>query len=91
MKRGIIPLKKSEVEEAIKYIPQTPDHYLLLNKMTAALNNGGENGQQTGVQVSEEDLELLMDNLPMPSQEDSSELKNLRSSTQIFLSKLRFG
>lgn len=87
MKRGLINLLHLEIQQALNYITKNEENKLLISKLEAGLKNG----QQTQVQVSEEELEILMDNLPIPKQGEDQALNNLRTKVQMFLSKLRSG
>jgi len=86
MKRGIIILPKLEIQQALQHIDQGPATLLLYGKFNAAISDPNE---EVNIQISEEELEVLMDKLPPPSSEAPLGLNSLRLSISQFLVRLR--
>ncbi len=86
MLRGVITITKEESDEALdwvhKYLADTP----LESKLIAAT---GHNQDEIELQLSEQEVEQLLDNMDAPSPEDSAAKKNLRKALQTFMVKLK--
>lgn len=99
MQRGIINFTNNELNYLYnllnknKLIPQD-----LITKLSPVVNNEILNQERANqdleklinVLISEEEAEIILDNLPISSGDDSPELLSSRLKSQQFLSKIRF-
>jgi hypothetical protein len=86
MRRGVIHLTKNELREAFRLTEASRNHTLLLQKLTNAKNKPED---EAPLQVTEEDLEMLLDCVGIPTVEEPEERKSLRMKIHVFLRKLR--
>lgn len=87
MKRGIIELTKEEVLNIVDQLPL--DVYAgkpLANKLHASISSGID--VQT-LEVSEDELELILDEIAIPSPDESAHLKSARKKMQNLLRDFR--
>lgn len=83
MQRGVISLTKPEVAAAaaVKHIP--PAYKPLHSKLQAAVK-----GSTTEVFLNRDEVEVMLDNLGIPQQEELKELASLRMKLRTFLQQL---
>lgn len=86
MKRGILQLSKKEGLEAFALIPQSQINSSLYNKLSSVENQTTDIVQ---IQVSEEELEVILDNIGIPINTESIEKTSLRDNVNRFLIQLR--
>ena len=86
MLRGVISLTKEEVEEALETAKKYLNHTQLENKLISALK---QNKQNLQVQMSEQEVEQLIDNMDAPSLDEIEAKKRLRKSLQEFILHLK--
>lgn len=86
MLRGIMTLSQQEIVEAIAIIKEQYSDTPLYHKLTSSTQSSEA---EVGVQVSNEELEILLDNIGVPSDSESDARKSLRLRVQDFLAKLR--
>lgn len=86
MKRGVIILTSEELKSALGTFQRDNYESQLFLKMSSAFD---QNQAENKVEVSEEELEFLMDNIGAPTPEEPRPLKSLRVRLQQFLYKLR--
>lgn len=79
-------LTKPEINEAIKIVKIKYSNTPLYFKLISSLKEASE---EPGVQVSNEELEILLDNIGIPMEDESEACKGLRLKVQSFLGKLR--
>lgn len=85
MKRGVVKLEMDEVNGLADWLKQGSANVGgLIQRVENALN---DNLNETSVQLSEEEVELLMDALPAPGENEV--LTNVRFKLQNFLIELR--
>lgn len=86
MKRGILKINKLEGAEALNSMPQNRENTPLYQKFKAVQNGSSD---FVDVQVSEEELEILLDDIGIPVDGEPLEKQSLRTKVQSFLSELR--
>jgi len=86
MLRGVITLTSEEAEEALKTLPESQKQRPIYYKITAGLEPAPS---EVRLQVSEDELEMLMDNLGIPIPTETEAKKSLRIKLQNFLVKLK--
>lgn len=86
MRRGVIQLTKKEAKEAFRLIEASRNNNLLLQKLISAKNQQDEDVR---IQMNEEDLEILLDCVGIPTDQEPDERKSLRIKSHRFLQKLR--
>ncbi len=86
MKRGVILLTPEELKAALHIVPQENYGQPLFLKLSSAFDL---NQEENKVEVSEDELEFLMDYIGAPTEEETRGKKSLRVRLQQFLYKLR--
>lgn len=91
MQRGVITLTKPEVKEIVDRVDldrfqTTP----LTNKLSAALKAEGD-GLNIDIEVSEEELEFILDEIVIPHENDTEATNSLRAKIHNMLDKFREG
>ena len=86
MLRGVMTLSKEEIVEAIAVIKAQYSDAPLYHKLDSSTQ---ASESEVGVQVSNEELEILLDNIGVPSENESEAMRSLRVKVQEFLAKLR--
>lgn len=90
MQRGIILLSKPEITIIIDNIQKDKkDKDILFEKFISAFDSNSDKQSQINIQLSEEEVEIVMDLLPPPSMSAHPNLNLLRKNLQEFLMKLR--
>ena len=79
-------LSQPEIVEAIAIIKSQYSNTPLFHKLTSSTQGSKA---EVGVQVSNEELEILLDNIGVPSDTESEARRSLRVKVQEFLAKLR--
>lgn len=79
-------LSQEEIAEAIAMVKDQYSDTPLYHKLTSSAQTSVS---KASVQVSNEELEILLDNLGVPAEGDSDAKRNLRLNVQKFLAKLR--
>ena len=87
MQRGIVNLSSEEISFAVNSIATPTNSTLAFLK--EKLISAQQDQQSTNVQLSEEEVEILMDQLPPPTLNQPPEQKDLRKKLTSFLSELR--
>jgi hypothetical protein len=82
MNRGSISLTDSELKYLHQLLADSGADELLVNKFAPT-------GQDANLVISEEDVELILDVLPIPSQEQPETIRRIRQKMSVFLSSLR--
>ncbi len=86
MKRGMLTILPNKIKQIIQFLPVNPPNQLLINK----LQDGIKSLQNpTQILVSEEELDIIMDNLPIPTQVENPILTQARTTIQKKLIQLR--
>ncbi|MBD3279823.1 MAG: hypothetical protein GF390_03905 [Candidatus Pacebacteria bacterium] len=86
MERGLINLTAAELKQVLQAVSQHPQAKHLLPKLQTAIQ---QNQATSDIQVSAEELEVLLDNLPTPQEQEDQLVANLRTKTQQALTQLR--
>jgi hypothetical protein len=87
MNRGVVTLTDSEIELGLQLAQTASFAPLLIQKLTAASQ---EATNPTVVELSEDQVEQIIDNLPAP-QESTPVMRELRAKLTQFLASLRAG
>jgi hypothetical protein len=82
-------LSQAEIAYALQVFAENARTNPIIVQRFQAATQAGED--PTSVQISEEDLEVLLDTLPAPSQEEHPTISSLRRAVQKALTSLRFG
>jgi len=90
MQRGMLSLAPSEIIYACGLAKTSAqDIKNLLPRLESAARDIG-NQPQVQVEVSEDEVETLLDNLPMPSPEEDRTITAIRAKLTQFLGQFRF-
>ena len=85
MQRGILELNKAEAQLSLNLIPQsTQDLSQLAERLTMVVNGAEE---ISTIEVDRNQVEALLDALPMPSETEDQNYKVLRNKLSMFLVK----
>jgi len=85
MQRGMLNLTKEEIVGALTAVRQSTQTIpLLLGKLELAKNNG----VASDLEISEDEVEIILDNLPLPK--ENATVDSLRVKLSQFLAKFRF-
>lgn len=85
MQRGILNITKNEAEFSIQLLKNSiQDVYSFLQRLDLVLNGTEE---ESRVEVSRFEVEVLLDSLPMPSENEEEVYKKLRNKITYFLNK----
>lgn len=87
MQRGMLSISKTQLTEIIKYLPVVEENQFLLAKLTAGFN---ANQDPISILINEEELDLVLDSLPAPVENNSQLLRETRQVLQETLNRLRF-
>ncbi len=87
MQRGMLSISKTQLTEIIKYLPVVEENQFLLAKLTAGL---AANQDPVSILINEEELDLILDSLPAPVENNSQLLRETRQVLQETLNRLRF-
>ena len=88
MKRGVIQLTKAEAYEVLKLFLQSQQQSSLYTRLESAQNSDSD---IIDLHVSEEELEVLLDNVGIPESDEPIERGNLRKKVREYLNTLREG
>lgn len=82
----MLTISPNEVKQILELLPINPQNQLLISKL-----QDGAKSLQNSIQilVSEEELDVIMDTFPIPTQIEDSILTQARSVIQKKLSQLR--
>ena len=87
MKRGMLPISINEIKQLVQFLPKNTENQFLISKF----QSGIESPQNpTQILINEEELDIIMDNLPIPTQTENSILSKARQTVQKKLSQMRF-
>lgn len=85
MQRGILELTLTESQLALRVIEKAGVN---LPTLTQRLGMAVSDGMETStIEVDREEVESLLDALPMPSENEEQEFKNLRGKLSQFISQ----
>lgn len=87
MKRGMLSISKDQLQTAVNYLPRLESNQFLRSKLESGLQ---ANQDPVQILINEEDLDLLLDNLPAPTMDADSLLKETRQVLRECLTSLRF-
>lgn len=83
MYRGIIQLSPSEQAAALLHLPQTDENQSLRQKLQVSPSQSGTNTQP--IEVSLEQVETILDALPAPAPDSTTDLNSLRLKLSEFV------
>lgn len=86
MKRGVLQITIDEASAAVETVPATQQSQPLYHKLVSARQQSGDVVQ---VQLSEEEAEVILDNVGVPMEGERESKQTLRNKVQAFLMKLR--
>lgn len=86
MQRGVITISREESQELLNLIPEAQNQTPLFNKVNAATMT---QDAEVGLQLSEEEAEIILDNVGIPESMEPAQRSSLRSKMQQFLMRLR--
>lgn len=86
MQRGILTLTPQDCQYSLQLIAQSPHQPPML---AGKLQQGAQSPAPAPIEMSEEEVEVIMDSLPMPDQQEAEQITNLRKQLQQFLVQLR--
>jgi hypothetical protein len=92
MKRGIIEITKSELNELVNQFPmELIKHSQLEVKIISAIESSKQylDTDPIRLQISEEELETLLDEIGVVSEDDSEAMKSLRKTMQSRIQEMR--
>lgn len=91
MNRGMVPLTADQIHWILS-LPQDTFSPMLPQKLTAAHAEAGVVAPEpVQVEVSEQELEEILDLLPVPTANDPAVVLSVRQTLSAALSKIRFG
>ncbi|MGD9129594.1 MAG: hypothetical protein PVJ09_03865 [Candidatus Woesebacteria bacterium] len=86
MKRGPVIFNQAETNLILQSLATNTENQLLISKLQATLQAETDSNY---LLLSEEELELIIDNLPAPTANQDPNLNSLRQNIQTQLSNLR--
>lgn len=89
MKRGVINLRQGEAIVALGTFTSAQQQSPLYNKLVVVSQVAQD--EKLPLQLSEEEVELLLDNIGIPIEEESPDMTSLRTKLRTFLQYLRQG
>lgn len=85
MQRGILELTRVEAQSALNLIRQSTQNLnQLVERLTMAINGDDE---VSTIEVDRDQVEALLDALPMPNETEDQNYKVLRNKLSMFLAK----
>lgn len=86
MQRGVIEFSAPGIDYLLPKLSQSPQDTNLLQQK---LQHAKESGQNPKIELSEEELDILLDCLPMPQSSEDQTVTQLRKSLTDFLQQMR--
>jgi len=86
MRRGVITLTKREIQEALRLVEASRESTALFQKLNVVRLKDED---EIKLQTSEEELEILLDSVGIPTEEEPEERKSLRLKVKRYLLAFR--
>jgi len=86
MRRGVITLTKREIQEALRLVEASRESTALFQKLNVVRLKDED---EIKLQTSEEELEILLDSVGIPTKEEPEERKSLRLKVKRYLLAFR--
>lgn len=86
MQRGVIEFTPNQSKLALQLLDKSPQKIDLLKEKFVSAQDGGK---KTTIELSEDEIDILLDIIPAPDEAEEKHLTDLRQNLQEFLMRLR--
>ncbi len=86
MQRGVIEFSIDHIQLALNLLEESPQRIDLLKEKLISAQKAGK---KTTIELSEDEIDILLDIMPAPNENEEKHLTELRKNLQKFLMRLR--